>query len=120
VLSPLFEVAYGSGRGGRGLIDNNFLWLRGGGINEGQAIEALRGLVERRRADPDALERLTMCEHCGQQWVFQWRRNRKFCSDTCRKRHHEATPERKRYKLEYMRKEYQKDHPLKYRKKRKK
>jgi hypothetical protein len=120
VLSPLFEVGYGPGQGGRGLIENNFLWLRGGGGNEGQAIEALRTLVERRRSDPDALERLVMCKQCGDHWVFRWRRNRQFCSDRCRKCHHEASPKRKGYKLDYMRKRYLKDHPLKYRRKRKK
>jgi len=108
LMNPIFEVAYGPGVGGRGLIENNFLWLRGAGLNEGQAIAALRELVERRRVDPDSLERLTLCAQCGVRWIFRSRKDRQFCSERCRQSRYEASPRRKDQRREYMQDYYQK------------
>jgi len=108
LMNPIFEVAYGPGVGGRGLIENNFLWLRGAGLNEGQAIAALRELVERRRVDPDSLERLTLCAQCGVRWIFRSRKDRQFCSERCRQSRYEASPRRKDQRREYMKDYYQK------------
>jgi hypothetical protein len=108
LMSPIFEVAYGPGVGGRGVIENNFLWLRGAGINEGQAIAALRELVDRRRVDPDSLERLTLCAQCGVRWIFRSRKDRQFCSEKCRQSRYEASPRRKNQRRKYMKDYYQK------------
>ncbi len=72
------------------------------GSEEARAYRVITRLVKQK-----LLDRLDKCAHCQVNWIFRWRKDRKFCSAKCRQNHYEATPRRKKAKREFMRGYYQ-------------
>jgi hypothetical protein len=70
-----------------------YMHLRGGGLQELQAKQAIESLLRE-----GLLERLSICSNCNRNWVFRARSDRRTCSDKCRQARYESTPQRKMQK----------------------
>ena len=52
-----------------------------------------------------AIDRLRRCARC-ESWFWSRVRNQRYCSEGCRVRHYQASPEGRKYKREWARKDY--------------
>lgn len=77
-------------------LENAYLRLAGGGVNEWQAIEVLQELVRSR-----LLDRLALCAQCGVKWIFRWRKDKQACGERCRQKQYESSERRKTERTSY-------------------
>ena len=70
---------------------------------EFETIECLRKMLL-----TNTLPRLTKCLGCGERWMFQWKKNQKWCGQKCRQRNYENSEERREARRKYMRDRYHK------------
>jgi hypothetical protein len=106
-ITDQYRVTHGYSWDDRGLkiFDS---WASGGYMtpSEYRAHMAIRELVMH-----ESFHQIVRCATCEVKWIVRWRKDRQFCSDECRRKHYESSPEGKERRREANRRAYLKLFP---------